>query len=347
MNNISPTVSIPTIPHEILESILSYTNYPSAISLVCKEWYETSKNFTTTLVLLKDRKIQLGIEGIIEKSKFVDDKDRVTEIQTLFLTRLRLTLSESLISDEQFNLFKSLPPSTSALLYFHELEQDLNLLKFFDVLEKQVKDSLIKPKDVSGEKVSVQQQANYIREILKQNESALKTITEIDLSRIGMTVVPEELNLLTELTSVSLANNNIYMLPTNFGSTWVKLTSLQLGFNRIEQLPEKFGQKWTELKSLSLSHNALTSLPDQFGTAWSKIFAIGLETNKIANLSSEFGAAWNNVNLVKLSGNLLDHLPEKFGANWLKLQCFEVHKNHSAIDVTQLKKQWPKIVICK
>ncbi|CUI18167.1 hypothetical protein PNK_p0113 (plasmid) [Candidatus Protochlamydia naegleriophila] len=347
MNNVSTTVTIHTLPYEVLESILSYTNYPSAISLVCKEWYEISQNPQTALALLKDRKIRLGIEEVFEKSKYTDNKDRVTEIQTLFLTRLRLTLNESLITDEQFNLFKSLPPSTGTFLHFNELEQDLNLLKLFAVLEKQVKDSLIKPQNSAEEKGSVHQQANHIREILKQNPAALKTITEIDLSQTGMTVVPEELNLLTEVTSVSLDNNNIHMLPTNFGSAWAKLTSLHLGFNRIERLPANFGQEWVELKSLNLSHNALTSLPDQFGMTWSKIFKIGLEKNKIASIPSKFGAAWNNVNVINLSSNLLDHLPEKFGANWIKLQCFEVHKNHSVIDVAQLKKQWPRIIICK
>lgn len=347
MNNVSTSVSIHTMPTEILESIFSYTNYSPAIAAVCKDWYNISQNPQTILSLLKERKIRLGIEKVLEEGKHKEDKVQISEIQTLFLKRLRPTLLDPLISEEQFKLFSPIPPSITAILYFHELEQDLNLLKFFAAIEKQVKTPLIKPQVAGDAPGSVHQQANYIREILKLNETTLKTITKIDLSKHGMTIVPEELNLLTEVTFVSLANNNIHMLPANLGSAWVKLNEFYLSFNKIEHLPAEFGQQWKELKTLDLSHNNLTYLPDSFGTVWSKMTTFSLNHNKMASFSSEFGMTWSLIRSIKLHNNLLKELPEKFGANWKLLQYFEVQKNPSNIDANELKKQWPKISTCK
>ncbi len=56
MNNDSLTVSITSLPNEILESILSYTNYSPTISLVCKKWHEMSHNPQTAI-------------GYVERSK--------------------------------------------------------------------------------------------------------------------------------------------------------------------------------------------------------------------------------------------------------------------------------------
>ncbi|CUI17618.1 hypothetical protein PNK_2014 [Candidatus Protochlamydia naegleriophila] len=278
MNNISTNASIHTVPNEILEFILSYTNYPSAIVFVCKEWREMNQNPQTTFAFLKDRKIRLGIEGVIEKSKTTADVARIAEIQTVFLARLKPTRLECLISKEKVNFFKTLPPSITTLLYFHELEQDLNLLTFFKVLEKQA-GVLAKPQNEDGEQEGIRQQASRIREILKQNQAVLQTITKIDLARLGMTAVPEELNLLTEVVSVSLAMNNIHTIPTNFGSTWTKLNSLNLGFNQIEHLPVEFGREWKVLKSLDLSHNRIASFPDRFGANWLKLQHVEIQGN--------------------------------------------------------------------
>ncbi len=331
------------LPVEILESIFAYAGYPSAIELVCKDWLEIVRDRKTTFALLKERKIQFGIEGIIDE-KQVEVGKKIEEIQAIFIGRLT-----PFVLNEKISFFKTRPPTITTLLYLHSLGQDWNVVKCFHAIQKQAGSQLKTPQDLEIGELTVAKQARSIRRILnlKENQAVLQTITEIDLNSLGLTVVPEELDLLRELKSVKLAFNSIRTISSHFGSAWTKLNELHLNNSQIERLPEGFGHAWPELKSIYLFDNKVPFLPQSFGSQWKKVRQVFLQMNKISSLESGFGVTWVELQGIKLSNNLLDKLPGDFGLHWGLLQHFEVCKNHSSIDVEQLKKQWPKIRICK
>jgi len=96
---------------------------------------------------------------------------------------------------------------------------------------------------------------------------------------IKLAVLPEELNLFTNLKKVNLSFNSFHCIPAYFGRTWKKLERCDLNDNKLEKLPENFGETWENLERLDLSSCKLKELPPGFGESWKKIKHLFLLNN--------------------------------------------------------------------
>ncbi|MBO1352345.1 MAG: leucine-rich repeat domain-containing protein [Hormoscilla sp. GUM202] len=156
--------------------------------------------------------------------------------------------------------------------------------------------------------------------------------TTLDLSRMGLTKVPEAIGKLTNLQELNLSYNQISSLPevlvklTSLQRLYLmenqisslpegleKLTSLQeliLCFNQISSLPEGLG-KLTSLQKLNLSGNEISSLPEGLGKLTS-LQELILYTNKISSLPEGLGKL-TSLQKLNLSGNEISSLPEGLG----------------------------------
>ncbi|MFN8598456.1 MAG: leucine-rich repeat domain-containing protein [Anaerolineae bacterium] len=74
--------------------------------------------------------------------------------------------------------------------------------------------------------------------------------TELDLSRMKLTELPQSIGQLTQLTSLDLSNNGLTALPDALGQL-TQLTSLNLSNNQLTALPDSLGQL-TELTELDI-----------------------------------------------------------------------------------------------
>src|SRR5438128_12284109 len=96
-------------------------------------------------------------------------------------------------------------------------------------------------------------------------EKARRSVaTELDLSRMGLTELPESLGQLTQLQSLILSGNRLTTLPELLGQlTQLQILGLGVGFegNPIVELPTCI-RRLRELTYLSINALQLSSLPD-------------------------------------------------------------------------------------
>lgn len=105
--------------------------------------------------------------------------------------------------------------------------------------------------------------------------------TELSLSGMSLTELPESLGQLTQLRRLDLSYNYLSFLPESLGQL-TQLQRLDLFSNELLLLPESLGQL-TQLQELDLRSNRLSSLPESLGQA-SQLHFINLRFNQISSL---------------------------------------------------------------
>ena len=87
--------------------------------------------------------------------------------------------------------------------------------------------------------------------------------TSLDLSDLGLSVLPPEVLDLRDLEQLNLWDNRLTHLPEAIGRL-NRLTGLYLGGNQLTELPEAIGALG-ELTNLDAAGNRLTTVPDSIG----------------------------------------------------------------------------------
>lgn len=94
------------------------------------------------------------------------------------------------------------------------------------------------------------------------NQRSLSTLTHLDLSRLNLNYLPNEIALCTGLKQLNLKHNQFIRVPEEI--TGLKnLEELELGYNHLTQLPETIGNLG-QLRKLYLQCNRLRELPNSF-----------------------------------------------------------------------------------
>ncbi len=168
---------------------------------------------------------------------------------------------------------------------------------------------------------------------------------ELDLSRLGLTELPEAIAALTQLQTLDLSGNQLTEFPEGIAAL-TQLQTLDLTGNKLTELPEAIaaltqlqtlylmGNKLTELpeaiaaltqlQSLHLSHNELTELPEVIA-ALTQLQSLHLFNNKLTELP-EVIAALTQLQNLSLSENQLTELPEGIAA-LTQLQTLNLFNN--------------------
>jgi energy-coupling factor transporter ATP-binding protein EcfA2 len=174
------------------------------------------------------------------------------------------------------------------------------------------------------------------------NKAAREGSVELDLSRRGISELPSEIGLLTNLTSLNLYNNQLTSLPESIGQL-TNLKELYLNGNQLASLPESIGQltsltslrlmnnkfmsvpEWishlTNLKSLDLDGNQITSLPESIGQLINLEW-LDVQNNQLTSLPTSLARAENLIEL-QLDGNPLNPaLAAAYGAGIDELRAY-------------------------
>ena len=133
--------------------------------------------------------------------------------------------------------------------------------------------------------------------------------TELDLSGMALTELPETLGNLTQLTSLNLHSNQLTTLPETLGNL-TQLTSLDLRDNQLTTLPETLGNL-TQLTTLYLLSNQLTTLPETLGNL-TQLTTLDLDDNQLTTLPETLGNL-TQLTTLDLRSNQLTTLPETLG----------------------------------
>lgn len=102
-----------------------------------------------------------------------------------------------------------------------------------------------------------------------------------DVSKDGISVLPAEIGLLTELQELTCTDNVITAIPAEIGSC-VNLTKFNAASNRITALVPEIG-KLKNLTHLDLRHNSIEKLPPEIGDC-SNLEFLWLWGNKLTEL---------------------------------------------------------------
>ncbi|MBT9315187.1 leucine-rich repeat domain-containing protein [Leptothoe spongobia] len=137
----------------------------------------------------------------------------------------------------------------------------------------------------------------------------LNDLIRLDLSQSQLTSLPKEIGQLNNLAWLDLSQNQLTSLPKEIGQL-NSLTRLDLSQNQLTSLPKEIGQL-NKLTKLDLSHNQLTSLPKEIGQLNSLTW-LDLSKNKLTSLLKEIGQL-NNLTDLDLSQNQLTLLPTEIG----------------------------------
>jgi Leucine-rich repeat (LRR) protein/GTPase SAR1 family protein len=156
---------------------------------------------------------------------------------------------------------------------------------------------------------------------LPESIGQLKQLRKLDLGRDfsksesennQLTALPDALGQLMQLTELNLSSNQLTTLPEPLGQL-TQLQTLNLSDNQLTALPDSLGQL-TQLTELHLSNNQLTALPDSLGQL-THLQSLDLSSNKMTTLPDSLAAlgALTQLTNLDLSGNQLTELPEWLG----------------------------------
>ena len=139
--------------------------------------------------------------------------------------------------------------------------------------------------------------------------------TELELSSMKLTELPESIGQLTKLQKLDLGRdwekglseiNQLIELPESIGQL-TQLQTLDISNNQLTELPESLW-KLTQLKKLDLSHNEFAELPESLGLLM-QLLQLNISHNQLTILPEAIGQLSQLLNL-NLSANKLTKLPE-------------------------------------
>ena len=161
-----------------------------------------------------------------------------------------------------------------------------------------------------------------IKAFFKDNASELATITILNANNLGLSLVPNEIVLLTNLEVLDLSGNKLFDFPEELFQLEF-LHTLSLNHNLLGEIPSEI-QNLTKLKFLSLNNNRLKKLPSNIGNLMN-LQSLQVNNNHLAALPQSIGKL-NSLVLLSATGNRLKKLPDSLG-NLNALECLYLSNN--------------------
>ncbi|VDL93823.1 unnamed protein product [Schistocephalus solidus] len=134
---------------------------------------------------------------------------------------------------------------------------------------------------------------------------SLKQLNFLEISRSGVSTLPEDIQNLSDLTKLSLQHNVLTQIPVGLGNVY-NLRFLDLSFNNISNLPENLFDKLNHLESLALDSNELQSLPPLKGLV--ELHVLSVSSNKLSVIPETLSGCSKLMN-IDFSRNVLTSLP--------------------------------------
>ncbi|HET9640425.1 MAG TPA: COR domain-containing protein [Allosphingosinicella sp.] len=148
----------------------------------------------------------------------------------------------------------------------------------------------------------------------------------LDLSDMGLRVLPPGVGRLTFLKILNLSDNKLNQLPDEIANL-NNLTTLWLSKNDLGVIP-KVVLDLPELKQLYINYNDISEIPEDIKRL-SKLEVFFVEFNNITEIPSAIGVL-TSVNTITFAGNHLSDLPKEM-ANLVNLQTLDLSRNHFRI----------------
>jgi internalin A len=130
--------------------------------------------------------------------------------------------------------------------------------------------------------------------------------TDLDLSELKLTIIPDALGELVQLRTLNLSQNQLTTIPGSL-TRLVQLRSLSLMSNRITAIPEHIAQL-ARLENLALGDNQITVIPDSVGQL-TQLDALLLSYNQVTAIPDSI-AHLAQLQFLYISDNQITTIPE-------------------------------------
>ena len=116
-------------------------------------------------------------------------------------------------------------------------------------------------------------------------------LLKLNLNNNRIAFIPENVNMLVNLTDLGLASNRLSKLPLTIAAL-ASLKNLDLSSNLMEYINDGM-MGWSRLDTLDLTHNLLRSLPIEFATITLHV-DVQLARNPIDDLPNKWNETYTN-----------------------------------------------------
>lgn len=188
-------------------------------------------------------------------------------------------------------------------------------LIIWDELAKKIEDEFDLDPFENGQSISFSDWCEIYKEELQQ-------IEKLDLSKLSLACLPDNLELLSNLKSLDLGHNKFGTLPSVIGKL-TNLETLVLKDNFLKKLPDEI-KNLKNLEHLNLRSNDFSILPLQIESL-SKLISLKLDNNLLKTIPSFIGKL-TKLKELELSGNALETLPDEIG-NLTQLETLDLQEN--------------------
>jgi hypothetical protein len=147
-------------------------------------------------------------------------------------------------------------------------------------------------------------------------------VVSMRYNSVGITIIPPEIENLTELSVLHFFNNNIANVPSSIGNL-SKLTDLDLEFNAISSIPSSIGNL-SNLVNLDLDNNNLLEVPSTLENL-SSLTNLGIDSNNLTSIPGSLGNL-PNLQVLNIQDNNLTSIPSNIG-NLSTLVIFRILNN--------------------
>jgi len=157
------------------------------------------------------------------------------------------------------------------------------------------------------------------------------------LDRNQLSELPAEIGMLTNLQHLVLSTNNLAYIPAEIGML-TNLQQLDLSTNNLAYIPAELGML-TNLQELWLGGNHLTQIPPELFTL-TNLQSLNLDNNQFEEIPTEIGML-TNLKYLHLTGNQLTEIPAELGG-LPHLQGLWLIGNPliEKVNLTTLREQW-------
>ncbi len=308
---------LPPLPKDILLQIFSLTPEKEIKDLasVSKDWNTVIKHHLASLFQNYTKSDLLTPYTELAKKKFTA-KNKQEEL-TIEIKRAQFVFQQIMKKAQELGYSKDIKKTTSQNISVEHLQvvakwiqekEALNLITFASAIPEM--------KHIVPKKLSILDQAQYIRDWLKNSPKA-KKIKELHLGNaqylekpnIFLPILPKEIQYLTGLESIQLNRCELKTLPTEIGLL-TQLQEIDFSNNKITTLPTEIGLL-TQLKIMNFSNNGITGLFTEIGLL-SQLQTIKFFSNKIREIPTEIEML-TSLKSLDVAHNNISTLPTEIG----------------------------------
>jgi Leucine-rich repeat (LRR) protein len=289
------TIGFNHLPKESILQILSHATVSKEDAfnyrLVCKDW----KKFCD------QDAFKVFVRQLPQKTDLPRNTDRSIGISNSDQINPNLTEVFQVNIGQKILVNPQLPKPSFVTSSFKKIEKTPEERKNLFILWEKIK-GWIKPMPPSN-----LQTAEDIFLWMQNHPTEMASIAYLDLADTGLTAIPSEIGMLTQLKKLYLGKNKIKFVPQEIG----KLTQLEvlwLNGNQItvNALSKEMGNL-SKLKVLNIENNSIVGFPDEV-TSLVGLEGLYLKGNMISRISRKINACAQLTN-IDLGNNQITELP--------------------------------------